>query len=77
MEPKYSKQLINGGVIIMGPYIMDLTIVALLIVGITALMGVITNSFGEKVFGGKNRSEFVDESAKYQTGWKTVGGKRK
>lgn len=61
----------------MGQYIMDLTIVALLIVGITALMGVITNSFGEKVFGGKNRSEFVDESAKYQTGWKTVGGKRK
>ncbi|MEH7307920.1 hypothetical protein [Neobacillus drentensis] len=61
----------------MGAYIMDLTIVALLIVGITALMGVITNSFGEKVFGGKNRSEFVDESAKYQTGWKTVGGKRK
>jgi hypothetical protein len=77
MEQKYSKQLINGGVIIMGLYIMDLTIVALLIVGITALMGVITNSFGEKVFGGKNRSEFVDESAKYQTGWKTVGGKRK
>ncbi|MEH7073732.1 hypothetical protein [Neobacillus drentensis] len=61
----------------MGAYIMDLTIVALLIVGITALMGVITNSFGEKVFGGKNRSEFVDESAKYQTGWKAVGGKRK
>jgi len=70
-------QLINGGVFTMGPYIMDLTIVALLIIGITALMGVITNSFGEKVFGGKNRSEFVDESAKYQTGWKTVGGKRK
>lgn len=61
----------------MGSYIMDLTIVALLIVGITALMGVITNSFGEKVFGGKNRSEFVDESAKYQTGWKAVGGNKK
>jgi hypothetical protein len=61
----------------MGAYIMDLTIVALLIVGITALMGVITNGFGEKVFGGKNRSEFVDESAKYQTGWKTVGGIKK
>ncbi|ETI66766.1 hypothetical protein BAVI_20823, partial [Neobacillus vireti LMG 21834] len=53
----------------MGAYITDLAIVALLIVGITALMGVITNSFGEKVFGGKHRSEFVDESAKYQTGW--------
>ena len=61
----------------MGPYIMDLTIVALLIVGITALMGVITNSFGEKVFGGKKRSEFVDQSASYQTRWKSVGGKKK
>lgn len=30
----------------MGAYILDLTMVALLIVGITALMGVITNSFG-------------------------------
>jgi amino acid transporter len=65
------------GVKTMGAYIMDLTIVALLIVGITALMGVITNGFGEKLFGGKNRSEFVDESAKYQTGWKTVGGNKK
>ncbi|MEO2077554.1 MAG: hypothetical protein ABGX20_19635 [Bacillus sp. (in: firmicutes)] len=61
----------------MGAYITDLTIVALLIVGITALMGVITNSFGEKVFGGKRRSEYVDESARYQTGWKAVGGKKK
>ncbi|MCM2533685.1 hypothetical protein NDK43_16460 [Neobacillus pocheonensis] len=58
-------------------YITDLIVVALLIVGITALMGVLTNSFGEKVFGGKNRTEFVDESAKYQTGWKSVGGNRK
>jgi hypothetical protein len=65
------------GAYAMGAYIMDLTIVALLIVGITALMGVITNGFGEKVFGGKNRSEFVDEAAKYQTGWKTVGGNKK
>ena len=67
----------NGGIFIMAGYITDLTMVALLIVGITALMGVITNGIGEKVFGGKNRSEYVDESAKYQTGWKAVGGKRK
>ena len=61
----------------MGGYIIDLTVVTILIVGITAIMGVITNGIGEKVFGGKNRTEFVDESAKYQTGWKMVGGKRK
>ena len=60
----------------MGAYITDLTIVALLIIALTALMGVITNSIGEKVFGGKRRAEFVDESAKYRTGWKAVGGKR-
>ncbi|MEH7106919.1 hypothetical protein [Bacillus sp. JJ1764] len=60
----------------MGAYIVDLTVVAVLIIGITAMMGVITNTIGEKVFGGKRRSEFVDQNAKYQTGWKMVGGKK-
>ncbi|MGG7618548.1 hypothetical protein ACVBAX_10795 [Robertmurraya sp. GLU-23] len=58
-------------------YITDLTIVALLIIGITAVLGVVTNGIGEKLFGGKQKSEFVDQSAKFQTGWKQVGGKRK
>ncbi|WP_160724694.1 hypothetical protein [Bacillus sp. USDA818B3_A] len=60
----------------MGAYITDLMIVTVLIIGITAFMGVITNGIGEKVFGGKRRTEFTNESAKYQTGWKTVGGKK-
>ncbi|MBN8199137.1 hypothetical protein [Bacillus sp. NTK034] len=58
-------------------YITDLTIVALLIIGFTALLGVLTNGIGEKLFGGKNKSEFVDQSARVQTGWKSVGGKKK
>lgn len=58
-------------------YIADLAIVAILIVGLTALMGVISNGIGEKFFGGKKRSEFVVQSERFQTGWKTVGGKRK
>ncbi|GIN62972.1 hypothetical protein J27TS8_29650 [Robertmurraya siralis] len=58
-------------------YIMDLTIVAVLIIGITALMGVLLNGIGTKVFGGKNKSEFVDKSEKIQTGWKSVGGFKK
>ncbi|MED3623121.1 hypothetical protein [Neobacillus thermocopriae] len=61
----------------MGAYITDLTVVAILIIGLTAVMGVILNSIGEKVFGGKHRSEYVDQSARFQTGWKAVGGKRK
>lgn len=58
-------------------YITDLTIVALLIITITALMGVITNGIGTKLFGGKDRTKFVDKSNRMQTGWKNVGGLKK
>ncbi|PLR97608.1 hypothetical protein [Bacillus sp. T33-2] len=61
----------------MGGYILDLTIVAVLVVGITAVMGVLTNGIGEKFFGGKRKSEFVDQSERVQTGWKAVGGNKK
>ena len=60
-----------------GGYIADLAMVAILVVGITAIMGVITNGIGEKVFGRKNRREFSGRSEKYQANWKTVGGNRK
>ncbi|WNS77559.1 hypothetical protein RRV45_07755 [Bacillus sp. DTU_2020_1000418_1_SI_GHA_SEK_038] len=58
-------------------YIIDLTIVSLVIIGLTATLGVITNGLGEKIFGGKNKNEFVDQCAKFTTGWKAVGGKKK
>lgn len=61
----------------MGEYITDLVVVALLIIGITAFMGDITNGLGTKLFGGKRRSEYVDQNARFQTGWKAVGGKKK
>lgn len=58
-------------------YITDLSLVTVLVIGITAFMGVITNGIGVKLFGGKNKMEFVDKSAKFQTGWKQVGGKKR
>ncbi|WP_147533245.1 hypothetical protein [Bacillus marasmi] len=58
-------------------FIMDFAIVALLIIGITAMMGAITNGIGSALFSGRKRSEFVDQSAKFQVGWKQVGGKKK
>lgn len=61
----------------MKEYIFDLTLVALLVIGLTATLGVFTNGLGERLFGGKNKNEFVDQSAKFQTGWKSVGGKKK
>ena len=58
-------------------YFMDFTIVAILVIGITAVMGVLTNGIGEKLFGGKKGSESFDKSASVQAGWKSVGGKKK
>ncbi|KAB2337220.1 hypothetical protein F7731_06250 [Cytobacillus depressus] len=61
----------------MKEYIFDLTVVALLIIGLTATLGVFTNGLGERLFGGRKKNEFVDQCAKFQTGWNAVGGKKK
>ncbi|KPB03526.1 hypothetical protein [Bacillus sp. CHD6a] len=58
-------------------YFMDFTIVALLVIGITAVMGVVTNGIGEKLFGGKKGTESFDKSASMQAGWKSIGGGKK
>lgn len=61
----------------MAAYMADFALVIGLIIGITALNGVITNGIGNKLFGRSKKSEFVDQSARMQTGWKEVGGKSK
>ncbi len=60
----------------MGQYFIDFAIVGGFIIGITALMGVLVNGIGEKLFGGSKRMEHVNETMKTQTGWKLVGGKK-
>lgn len=59
----------------MGAYFFDLTLVALFVIGITATVGVLTNGIGTFLFGGRKKSEFVDQSQKVQVNWKSVGGK--
>jgi hypothetical protein len=61
----------------MAQYFIDLTLVGLLVIGITATMGVLVNGIGEKLFGGSGRMENVNQTAKTQTGWKLIGGKNK
>jgi hypothetical protein len=59
-------------------YILDFSLVALLVITITAIMGVLTNGIGEKIFGGgKGDPESFNHSAGTQVGWNNVGGKRK
>ncbi|MFZ3589231.1 hypothetical protein ACOI1C_08040 [Bacillus sp. DJP31] len=58
-------------------YILDFSLVALLVIGLTAIMGVLTNGIGEKLAGGKGDPESFNQSAKTQTGWNQVGGRVK
>ncbi|WP_297992654.1 hypothetical protein [Anoxybacillus sp.] len=60
----------------MAQFFIDFTIVAILVIGITALMGVILNGIGENVFGGRKKRLHTAMSEHVQTDWKMVGGKK-
>lgn len=57
-------------------YLIDLSIVAALVIGFTALNGVIGNTIGEKIFAGRNKNIFKDATTQTQIGWKAVGGRK-
>lgn len=61
----------------MTDYIIDLALLAVLIIGITATVGVVTNGIGEKVFGGKGGSDILNRDLQVKAGWKQIGGKKK
>jgi len=58
-------------------YIIDVILVAILVIGLTATIGVISNGIGEKFFGGKTKDVHFNQHANVQVGWKSVGGKKK
>lgn len=58
----------------MADYIIDLIIVAIFAIGITAVNGAIGDVIGRKIFGGKNRRVFTDATNNSQEGWKSIGG---
>ncbi|RDI47765.1 hypothetical protein [Falsibacillus pallidus] len=59
----------------MTEYVIDLILFSAFVIGLTAIMGVLTNGIGEKLFGGKNKRFFVEKSASIQSGWNKVGGR--
>ncbi|WP_102347333.1 hypothetical protein [Bacillus sp. Marseille-P3661] len=60
----------------MGQYFLDFIIIAALVVGITALNGVLSNAIGVNVFGRGKQNLHTDQTSKTQAGWKLVGGKK-
>jgi hypothetical protein len=57
-------------------YFVDFLVIAILIIGITAINGVLVNGIGNKLFSKKGKSEFVNQSTRMQSGWKHVGGNK-
>ncbi|AZB44792.1 hypothetical protein CEF21_08730 [Bacillus sp. FJAT-42376] len=53
-------------------YFTDFILVAIFVIGLTALMGVIANGIGSGLFGGKTKDAFYVQSAKTQKGWNPV-----
>jgi arginine exporter protein ArgO len=53
-------------------FFIDLTLLALCVVGITALMGTISHVIAVKLFGGNRVSHFVMKSKSFQQNWSPV-----
>ncbi|HEX7064498.1 MAG TPA: hypothetical protein VF199_05460 [Bacillales bacterium] len=53
-------------------FIVDLLVLAVLVIGLTAMLGVISTKIGERVFGGKKGNIFYDQNMNSQKGWRKM-----
>lgn len=53
-------------------FIIDLIVFAVLVIGLTAMLGVISTSIGERIFGRKKGSDFYDQNMNSQKGWRKM-----
>lgn len=60
----------------MGTVIFDLSLLGIVIIGLTALVGVVTSTIGLKLFSRGKANHHLNQSLKTQTGWNSVGGKK-
>jgi hypothetical protein len=61
----------KGGVLLVA-FFTDLALLALCVVGITAMMGTISQVIAVKLFGGNKVNHFVDKSKSFQQNWSPV-----
>ncbi|WP_078555174.1 hypothetical protein [Bacillus alkalicellulosilyticus] len=59
----------------MTAFIVDFLLLAAIVIGLTALNGILTNVFGMKILGRGQVDRYTTKSAATQTGWRKVGGK--
>lgn len=53
-------------------FVIDLIVFAILVIGLTALLGVISASIGERIFGRKKGNDFYDQNMNSQKGWRKM-----
>lgn len=53
-------------------FVIDLIVFAILVIGLTALLGVISASIGERIFGRKKGNAFYDQNMNSQKGWRKM-----
>ncbi|HEU5139093.1 MAG TPA: hypothetical protein VFT51_03910 [Bacillales bacterium] len=53
-------------------FLIDLLVLAVLVIGLTAMLGVISTQIGERVFGRKKGNVFYDHNMNSQKGWRKM-----
>ncbi|GAA0491871.1 hypothetical protein GCM10008986_17590 [Salinibacillus aidingensis] len=59
----------------MGSFVLELSLLGILIIGLTAFSAVIVQFSGERLFGRKTKNHYSSQSHSIQSNWKQVGGK--
>jgi len=54
-----------------------MTLVGLLIIGLTAFLAIIVQGIGQGLFGQNQQDEYLSKSRSFQTLWRGIGGKKK
>ncbi|MCF6136848.1 hypothetical protein [Pseudalkalibacillus berkeleyi] len=53
-------------------FFIDMTLLGLSVIGLTAFMGIITHGVASKIFGRASKKFFLNKSKGSQTGWNKV-----
>ncbi|MBM7554027.1 hypothetical protein [Thalassobacillus pellis] len=61
----------------MAGLMLDVALIGLGVVGLTAFLAVIVNGTGNKLFSHGKKGDFLDKSRAYQENWRKVGGTKK
>lgn len=67
---KRTNRVIGG--ITVAPFIIDFIVLAVMIIGLTAMLGVISTGIGERIFGRKKTSQYYDQNINSQKGWRKM-----